>query len=605
MNTINFFSNSKKTFTLLFLLAVTTFFHSCVKEEDYITKDTIVLPSAKEMITTSIFGLVVDENDAPVINSEVLLKTDNGFEATTTDENGNFKYFDVRVVREGAFLKVREAGKFEGFRKMNVTPNSYNYTKIKLLDKTIVGTVSSTTGGTVSHSSNAQLKLSANSVRYQNGGEYTGNVNVAMSWIDPTASDLPERMVGDLSGVDNVGEEVYLGTYGMLNVELLADNGDELQLKDGSPATLSFPVPASIRSQAPSTIPLWSYNEDLGTWLEEGSATLQGGFYVGDVAHFSSWNCDYKGERISLTGKVVSRNSMGQDVETPFLQIYVTVEGILTRGGYLDNSGEFEFYNFPANEVFTLTIKDRCDNIIFEQEFGPFASDTDLGTIIVQATSDNFITITGTALDCDDNAIADGYVQFELDNFNMIYPLESDGTFEIVVNVCDETTGDINVIDIANEKASMPMALDLTNNPINAGILKACEELPSFLDIDLDGADFILFFDVRANITSQGGNDFLAISSEQSDTTSQKYYFANINVGNVTGVGTYTNVSGYFGIETQDEFYQFESGTMEITEFGLNTGDIIRGTFEAEVTGIQNGVTVLVPATGTFKAIRQ
>ncbi|MGB0932596.1 MAG: hypothetical protein ACPGVB_17560, partial [Chitinophagales bacterium] len=266
-------------------------FHSCVKDEDLIGIEKIVLPNAKELIQTNIFGLVVDENDLPIRDSEVLLKTDKGFEATTTDEDGNFKYFDVRVVREGAYLKVRQSGKFEGFRKMNVTPNSYNYTKIKLLDKTIIGTVSSTTGGTLSHSSNATIQLSANSVRYENGGEYTGNVNVAMAWIDPTASDLPERMVGDLSGVDIEGEEVYLGTYGMLNVELLADNGDELQLKDGSPATLSFPVPDKIRSQAPATIPLWAYNEDLGTWLEEGSATLQGGFYVGDVAHFSSWNC--------------------------------------------------------------------------------------------------------------------------------------------------------------------------------------------------------------------------------------------------------------------------------------------------------------------------
>ncbi len=599
MNTTVHFT-SKKLLALLLIMSMTTFFHSCVKDQD-IAVDTIILPDSKELIQTNIFGLVVDENDLPVRDSEVLLKTDKGFEATTTDEDGNFKYFDVRVVREGAFLKVRQSGKFEGFRKMNVTPNSYNYTKIKLLDKTIIGTVSSTTGGTLSHSSNATIQLSPNSVRYENGGEYTGNVNVAMAWIDPTASDLPERMVGDLSGVDIEGEEVYLGTYGMLNVELLADNGEELQLKSGNPATLSFPVPDKIRSQAPSTIPLWAYNEDLGTWLEEGSATLQGGFYVGDVTHFSSWNCDYKGERITVIGKVISRNSTGQDVEAPFLQVFVSIEDVLTKGGYLDNSGEFEFYNFAANEVFTLTIKDRCDNIVFEQEFGPFSSDTDLGTIVVQPTADNFITVTGIGTDCDDVAISDGYIQFELDDLTFIYPLETDGTFEFVINTCDETMGDINVIDLASEKVSPAQTLDLTNDPVDAGTLKACDELPSFLDINIDGEDFLLFFDVTASFDTNGMN----ISSEQADSTTNNYYFANLYTQDVTGTGTYTNVSGYFGVETQEDFYQMETGTMEVTEFGANPGDIIRGTFEGEAFGQQNGTTVMIPVSGTFKAIRQ
>lgn len=598
MNTTIHFT-SKKLLTLLLIMSMATFFHSCVKDED-IGIEKIVLPDAKELIQTNIFGLVVDENDLPVRNSEVLLKTDKGFEATTTDEDGNFKYFDVRVVREGAFLKVRQSGKFEGFRKMNVTPNSYNYTKIKLLDKTIIGTVSSTTGGTLSHSSNATIELSANSVRYENGGEYTGNVNVAMAWIDPTASDLPERMVGDLSGVDIEGEEVYLGTYGMLNVELLADNGEELQLKDGSPATLSFPVPDKIRSQAPATIPLWAYNEDLGTWLEEGSATLQGGFYVGDVAHFSSWNCDYKGERITVTGKVISRNTSGEDVNAPFLQVFVTIEDVLTKGGYLDNSGEFEFYNFAANEVFTITIKDRCDNIIFEQQYGPFSEDTDLGTIVVQPTSNNFITVTGSGTDCDDVAISDGYVRFELDNLEFIYPLEADGTFEFVVNVCDETLGDISVVDIVNEKVSPTQVADLSNDPLNVGILKACDELPSFLNIDIEDGNSLVFFDVKAFFV-----DGFSINTEQADTTNNTYYFANIYTEQVTGVGTYENVSGYFGSETQENFYQMESGTMEITEYGENVGDIIRGTFEGEAFGGVNGVTVIVNISGTFKAIRE
>lgn len=610
MNTIHFYSKSKNLLILLLLVGMTAFFNSCVKDEDF-GKDTILLPTSKKLVTTNIFGLVVDEADNPIANSEVLLKTDMGFEATTTDENGNFLYRNVRVASDGAFIKVREMGKFEGFRKMNVTPDSYNYTKIKLLDKTIVGTISASTGGTVSHPSTAKLELLSNSVRYENGGDYTGNVNVAMSWIDPTASDLPARMVGDLSGVDIEGNEVLLGTYGMLNVELLADNGEELQLKDGNPATLSFPVPAEIRDNAPATIPLWSYNEDLGVWFEEGSASLQGGYYVGDVAHFSSWNCDYKGERISVTGKVISRNTSGEDVVMPFLQIYVEVEGILRRGGFLDSSGEFEFYNFPANEVFTLTILDRCDNVIFEQQYGPYGNDTDLGTIVVQGADTDFVMVTGSATDCNDNMIMDGYIDFELDSQHFIYPLEEDGAFEFGVNVCGDTSGEISVIDVTNVKASPIKTLDLTNNPVDAGVLKACDELPQFLNIEADGAPYRLFVNVSVTFGDPNGQvgtgDDMSIFGDELNLDLNEYYYANITAESVTSIGTYNNVRGYFGTESSEKFYELipASTTMEITQYGANVGDLIRGNFTGEATYIDQGVTTQVPVSGEFKMIRQ
>ncbi len=622
MNTSNFsFTPMKKIILLLLAVSIGGFFHSCVKEQD-IDQTDIVLPFAKELVQTNIFGLVVDENDQPMVNSEVLLKTEKGFETTTTDDNGNFLYRDVRVERDGAFVKVRQTGKFEGFRKMNVTPNSYNYTKIKLLDKTIVGEISSNSGGTVSHSSSAKLKLPANAVRYEGGGEYTGTVSVAMNWIDPTANDLQERMVGDLSGVDSEGKEVYLGTYGMLNVELLAENGEELQLKNGTPATLSFPVPSEIRSQAPETIPLWSYNEDQGVWLEEGSASLQNGFYVGDVAHFSSWNCDYKGERITVTGKVVSRNNVGEDVATPFLQIFVTIEDVFTKGGYLDNSGEFEFYNFAANEVFTLTIKDRCDNIIFEEQYGPYANDTDLGTIIVQATADNFITISGSGIDCEDNAITDGYINFELDKLTFFYPLESDATFEFVVNVCDETSGEISVLDIPNEKISPVQTVDLTDPTVELGALKACDELPSFIDVKVSGENFGVYYPASATVSTNLGNTFLNISSEliEEDSLLTSIRHITLGVNNISGVGIYTGnnngvanddpVSGYWGNQTQEEdWYNLigDVSTIEITEYGTNPGDVIRGTFVGEATtwDSNTGDNLQVPVSGIFKAIMQ
>ncbi len=611
------FSITYRKVIIGFLFACTIgFLQSCVKDQDLTEVTTIELPDAKELVKTNIFGLVVDENDQPMVNSSVLLKTEMGFETTTTDENGNFLYQDVRVLREGAFLKVQQAGKFEGFRKMNVTPNSYNYTKIKLLEKTIVGTVSSNSGGMVSHSSSAQLELPSNAVRYENGGEYTGTVSVAMNWIDPTAEDLPERMVGDLSGIDIGGKEVYLGTYGMLNVELLAENGEELQLKDGKPATLSFPVPAEIRGQAPEVIPLWSYNENQGIWLEEGSATLEGGFYVGDVAHFSSWNCDYKGERITITGKVVTRNNADEDMAVSFFQVYVTVEDILNRGGYLDDSGEFEFFNFPRNKAFTLTIKNYCGEVVYEEEYGPYANDFDLGTLVVQANSIDFVTVNGSGKGCDGSISEDSYVDFALNNLHYYYPLEEDGMFEFVVSVCENPTSSIYLLDVTNQKESAIQTLDLSNETVNVGTLIACEELSSFIDVQVDGADYQVFFPVYANVGEEAGILYLSANSSFADTTGTEafYYYINMSINDVTGVGIYAgdgngnnNDDGIFaswGSENQQKGFNLVSdvSTFEITEYGANSGDIIRGIFTGEaITTDETGVSTQVPVSATFK----
>ncbi|MGB1241557.1 MAG: hypothetical protein ACPG49_03485, partial [Chitinophagales bacterium] len=346
-----------------------------------------------------------------------------------------------------------------------------------------------------------------------------------------------------------------------------------------------------------------------GTWFEEGNAILQNGFYVGDVSHFSSWNCDYKGERISVTGKVLSRNLANEEVVMPFLQIFIEVEGILNKGGFLDSSGEFEFYNFPANEEFTITIKDRCDNILYEEQFGPYADDTDLGTITVPTTADNFVNITGSGTDCSDNTVIDGYINFELDNMTFLYPINSDGTFEFVVNVCDETSGDINLIDVINEKVSPVQAVDLTSGAVNLGILKACDELASFVDVKIDGVNALLFLDASANFSLLGSPDYhMTITSDKMGPTDINEYYFNLTVLGVSSVGTYNDVTGYWANQSQETgFFQLQSNTtVEITQYGDNPGDIIRGTFMGDAVTDSIGIaTTIVPVSGSFKAIRE
>jgi len=599
----------KTSLALLLFLSTVILFNSCLKEQDILQESKpiadhsqLLTPTSdQELIQTNIFGLVVNENDLPLSGIQISLKTAKGWKFIKTDESGNFSYSNVLVERNGAFLKAYYSQYdfyyFEAFRKMNITSNNYNYTKIKLVNKKYLGEVSSTEGGILEGESTAKLQLSPNSVRLQNGGNYTGDVQVLMSWIDPTAEDLTERMVGDLSGIDASGNEVVLGTFGMLNVELRGENYQKLQLKEGSPATLSFPVPAEIIAQAPAEIPLWSYDEKLGTWMEEGSATLQNGFYVGEVGHFSSWNVDWKGESISVSGEVFTRID-GQDHPLPYLQIYVDVEGIQQVGGFLDDSGTFEFYNFPANKVFTLTILDACGGILWEEELGPYEISTELETIVVQSSDVNFVTISGSGIDCEENPVEQGFLDFEMNGNTSFYPIQEGGTFDFLVNVCDETEAKLKIIDSKNGRGSIVKTIDLTINTIAIPALEVCNDLDAFMTIQENyWFGDIYLTDVKAYISNE--NKLTVNGTDNTDFYSASLFSETET--EVEGIGTYDDFILFI---MEDDFGRVYTVTLEITEFGENAGETIRGTFYEEKIDPETG-EIAYPVTGSFKAIRQ
>ncbi|MBC7643215.1 MAG: hypothetical protein H7174_12930 [Flavobacterium sp.] len=44
-----------------------------------------------------------------------------------------------------------------------------------------------------------------------------------------------------------------------------------------------MPITAAQLSSSPSSIPLWHFDENLGIWLKEGTATKVGSTYQGSV----------------------------------------------------------------------------------------------------------------------------------------------------------------------------------------------------------------------------------------------------------------------------------------------------------------------------------
>lgn len=255
-----YYSPFKAILSILLFIGGVSIFQSCLKEQNLLETPSIPIddktPFAplipNELISTSVFGQVMNEYDEPVSSIDISLRTIHGFIYTTTDRFGNFSFPKVMVAKNGALLKVWRGSSFHDFRNLSLTKNAYNFTKVKLLNIKLLGEISSNEGGTLEDASNgAKLELSPNSVRDEESGEdYNGNVRVQMTWVDPTAEDLSARMVGDLSGIDQNGQLMALGTYGMLSVQMRGENWELLQIKEGMTAQLSFPIPSEMLSQA-------------------------------------------------------------------------------------------------------------------------------------------------------------------------------------------------------------------------------------------------------------------------------------------------------------------------------------------------------------------
>ena len=485
------------------------------------------------LVESSIKGRIVDENDQPLQDVLVNIKGENQF----TDENGFFLYSDKEFNRNGTYITAEKNGYFLGAKVVNPSLSSTSFTQITLLTMDLTGTFNSTSGGTITTADGAEVVFTSDAIVDNNGNSYTGPVDVFVKWINPESQTIASEMPGDLRAIDSDEENVQLATYGMLAVELRGSTGAELNLADGKTAELTFPLPANLAGIAPSSIPLWSFNEDTGYWEEEGRAELQDGKYVGDVSHFSFWNCDAPFPLVIVSGNV--QNNSGSDMV--YLWIEVTVEGIGTRYGYLDSEGNFSG-KMPKNEVLNFVVKDNCGDEIYNGEFGPFTEDTDVGTIVVDAGV-VVSTFEGRLINCDGDAVTNGYAHISLNNYSINSEVNDQGEFELTTILCEDVEAEVRGFDLDAFLQSDPISVSAPGS-IDFGDIEVCDEITEFIKVTIvdPASETIIISDL---FSSYDGTYYFGTTTEDST-------YIDINVNVLPGE------TGNFEVQTVN-FYSFEN----------------------------------------------
>ena len=499
--------------------------HKDIEEADEVITTPVTQVDIKELTQADVVGYIYDETDAPMADVEVSILG----KLTRTNEYGVFVFRNIDLDANGTYIKATKSGYIIGSDRIYPDKADVNHSYIKMMRLTSTTTVNGANGGNIVVQGGGIISFGANTIVNSDGVTYLDNVTVTAKRIAADDPDLADVMPGGLIAQDKEGYTQVLGTLGMVAVELRDANGNELNLADGAEATVQFPIAEGQLSDAPDQIALWSFDEAKGLWIEEGFATRQGNNYIGQVQHFSFWNCDAPFPLIHICGTVL--NADGTPATNVSIQIQADV--IYSVGyGVTDSQGRF-CGKMPQGEELTITIfHSGCQQEGFIYTVGPFDSDTELDPVSLANVNNGFIT--GTVL-CDGNPVADASIIVYINQQTLVYLADESGNYSFNTSVfgCEaiEESSIFAINNLTGEASSVQVFDVNTNTSIDFNTCGGC-------DMSL--------------ITSTGFTD---------DICSRESYYATVDVIDPNGMVTYSWNNG----STSQTINNIENGLYCVT----------------------------------------
>ena len=577
---------------LLGSLFISIFILSCQKEvktDNPVTgggTGTVVNPTP---VQGNVTGKVIDNNNNAVAGATVRA----GSNTTATDSRGLFRFNNIQLDKFSAVITVEKAGFFKGYRVFSASANNTNFVKLRLVPKSLIGSIDAANGGSVTLPDNSKITLPASGVVAKATSQsYTGSVKVYAAVIDPTSADISQVVPGSFQGTDANNNRVILKSFGMLAVELEGNSAEQLQIAPGKTAKLRFTIPSSLRSTAPATIPLWSVDETTGLWKQEGSANKGTDYYEGDVSHFSFWNCDISSQTVFLEMTIVTAEGPLSHV-----QVKLTRPNGSSSYGYTDSSGHVGG-QVPKNEALTLEVLNTCNQPIYTQNVGPFSTTTNLGTITVTLSPVNTLQITGSAVNCSNQPVTSGNVLVYFEGHLYNRPI-SNGNFSLTITRCSNSTAAVEIVavdNVANQQSSSPWTGTASTGTINTGTISACgTSSTSFINYSVDGSNYTL----NSTNPDDSISTYGASGTNQNSTMVSAFKISqpNMNISFFTqGATVGTFPLQYLEVNQYDSVSIVTPFNINITTYGL-PGQFIEGNFTGQIRELVNNNLHTISAT--------
>jgi hypothetical protein len=594
---------------VLGLLLISVLFFQCQKEVGFFgTPDNPAELPAPDPIKSVLQGNVLNETGQPAAG--VLVQVGN--KTATTDQKGYFRITEAALDKKASVVTAIKPGYFKAYRTFSASSGT-NQVVIKLIKKVLTGSVSAASGGAVTLSNGSKIALPASGiVTASNNNAYGGTVNVYATYIDPTSSDINQTVPGSFLANNKDGKRVLLASYGMMAVELESSTGEKLQIKSGATATLTTAIPSAVQGSAPATIALWSMDETTGVWKEEGTATKNGSVYVGEVRHFSFWNCDVAQSTVTLSLTV--KNGENNPLVNVAVRIKRTTESGVSFGyGYTDSLGQVRGY-VPSNEPLVLEVLDECGEAFYSKNISALAQSTDLGVVTVSNTGSSIVTMKGKLVNCANAAVTNGFAIITYGNKVRYASVNATGDFQTTFTRCSSSpsTADIVGVDNASQQQGNATSVTVAVPQTNAGSVSACGvSSEQFINYTLDGTTYSMtsnsagyLFGGYTDSVQVGimGSTFLKVYQQNSSTDRINFGFRHQNP--VTGtyqlsrltVQDYSTDGGPIGITL------LSPSNVVITTFPQGFGQFYEGSISST---FRDSLNISHSLTGTFKLLRQ
>lgn len=609
-----------KNFKIIFAILITiTFLSSCRK--DTISRDIERTPITPQVnVEATINGFITDLNGEAIPDATVSI-TNN---MTQTNELGFFEITGLVNEKYGV-IEVEKPGYFKQYETIVPTRTATNRVRIKMMERSLASIIPASTGGIVSIGSNSKVEFQPNSFIDSDGNPYNGNIYVYTHYIDPTHEDIDQIMPGNLLASNSNDEINILQSFGMINVELQRNNGQKLNIN--KPATITVDVPQSITNNAPTEIPLWYFDEASGLWIEEGNATLSNGQYIGEVNHFTFWNCDVPFDVTFVNGQIVDPEGVS------IARVRITDLSTGTSFTEWTDSEGFFSGGVPQNVNLLLEVLGFCGNdVIFSTNIGPFSADqVDLGAFTL-TNNGSYTLITGTLTNCDQSPLSNGQVYFNIANQPIVQQTSTDpsGNFSAYVPSCSMDEIEIRAMDLSNGFISQPLNVMSSNTPIEVGSITVCTNISGSLgSIVIDYAGGQKVFDnckVKKIISVTGDTtsysftyaDYSTITNDTTVLYILPLIDGNSDLSNPDWFGSFFSWTGTTGAAADLPFFYeprliIPGFTVTVDQEATNPGNIMELTIEnafvkKETYNLPNGPitsTDYPNSTITIKAVLQ
>ncbi len=561
--------------SLILLLGLSLLYSACY--EDLLETNTLdsSIAEPEQLYVNQISGVVTDTAGFAIENVEISIVG----ATTLTDAEGKFELKDVTLGQYGSYLSAERNGYYETGIRLYGAESLSLYTTLTLVPKKGDYVFENSQGAEVQDPSGLKANFPAGTFQ-KDGTPYDGSVYVNIFWVAPNNINTYDHKVQVYESITADQQYPYHkpALSSIAYISVTDASGRPLDVDPEQPVEVIFPAEHQTSNDAlVEEVTLLSLNENIGLWVEEGTAINTGAGYRALLPHFSWWciatirsSADLCISFSDLTAESTSR-------ERGDLFLISETDGAIVHAGVIDYEHEV-CIPIPQETQLEIRAYNNCFSEIGAWRYAGTAESTDQLSIEIEARP-TMINLSGLIDPCTDETghYVDIYYSTEL---SQDYWGRTDLRFDIALDAC--YTSEILYIT----------AVDSFSN-ITRSVTVDLNELSSLDNIVID----LCSLSTGSGYIEYNGRSYEnVIARAQPEET---LIIHNEQTGNGLLLGFDGHTTGTFEGRLFGQSGEICEGQVTITKYG-DIGDTIEGTYEmpANELGCEG-------ATGSFVALRE